>query len=206
MGSPEGGEGDPADGAAGSFAEGEESALLLGRARAGDPQALNALYQRYLSPLQRWARGRLPPWARSLADTDDMVQDTLLRSLRGVDAFEAHRTGAFLCYLREGVLNRMRDEMRRAKHRPLAGGTAGAAADPRPSPLEETVGREAVEIYEAALARLRQEDREAIVARLELRLSYRQVAESLGKPSADAARMATTRALERLAEEMVRGR
>src|SRR5262245_46301218 len=140
---PGGGQGDPADDAADSFAAGEASALLLVRARAGDPQALNVLYERYLSPLQRWARGRLPPWARSLADTDDMVQETLLRSLRGVDAFEPHRTGAFLCYLREGVLNRMKDEMRRAKRRPMAGGTAGGAADPRPSPLEAAVGRAA---------------------------------------------------------------
>src|SRR5262245_66127178 len=97
---PGGGQGDPADDAADSFASGEASALLLVRARAGDPQALNALYERYLSPLQRWARGRLPPWARDLADTDDMVQDTLMRSLRGRDGFGAHRRGALLRHLR----------------------------------------------------------------------------------------------------------
>ena len=64
---------------------------------------------------------------------------------------------------------------------------------------------EAVERYEAALARLRAEEREAIVARIEMGGSYQEVAQALGKPSADAARMAVSRALLRLAEEMNRG-
>ncbi len=43
-----------------------------------------------------------------------------------------------------------------------------------------------------------------MVARLELGLSYDEIAKELGKPSADAARMAVTRAVTRLAER-VRG-
>src|SRR5689334_16083378 len=50
---------------------------LLRLAKAGDPQALDALMSRYLPRLQRWASGRLPPWARSLLDTSDLVQETL---------------------------------------------------------------------------------------------------------------------------------
>jgi DNA-directed RNA polymerase specialized sigma24 family protein len=62
-----------------------------------------------------------------------------------------------------------------------------------------------VERYEAALQRLRPEEREAIIARVEMERSYQEIAISLGKPSADAARMAVSRALLRLAEEMNRG-
>lgn len=60
--------------------------------------------------------------------------------------------------------------------------------------------------YEAALARLEPEEREAIVGRIELGCPYAELAEALGKPSADAARMTVSRALLRLAEEMSRGR
>jgi hypothetical protein len=55
--------------------------VLLNRASGGDERARNALYSRYLPRLQRWARGRLPHKARGLVDTDDLVQDTLLRTL-----------------------------------------------------------------------------------------------------------------------------
>jgi DNA-directed RNA polymerase specialized sigma24 family protein len=78
-------------------------------------------------------------------------------------------------------------------------------ADRTASPLDTAIGHEAVERYEAALARLRPEDREAVVVRIEMDGTYQDVAQALGKPSADAARMAVTRALLRLAEEMSRG-
>src|SRR5262245_36040754 len=37
---------------------------LLARARAGDHEALNRLFARYLPSLRRWASGRLPHWSR----------------------------------------------------------------------------------------------------------------------------------------------
>jgi DNA-directed RNA polymerase specialized sigma24 family protein len=67
------------------------------------------------------------------------------------------------------------------------------------------IGQEALEQYDAALGRLRADERELIVARVELGLTYHEVAEVLGKPSNDAARMAVARALVRLSEEMGRG-
>jgi RNA polymerase sigma-70 factor (ECF subfamily) len=66
------------------------------------------------------------------------------------------------------------------------------------------IGVEAVERYEAALKRLRDQEREAIVARIEMGLSYDEVAAALKRPSADAARMLVGRALLRLAKEMRR--
>lgn len=187
-------------------APGESTVQLLIRARSGDDEALDRLYRLYVEPLRRWAGGRLPRWARGVADTDDLVQETLLSSLRGVDAFDPQRTGAFLAYLRQGLLNRMRDHMRRVRRRPEAGETAGSLPDPRPLPVDEAIAREVMDSYEAALARLKPEDREAILARVELGLGYQQIAQVLGKPSPDAARVATSRALVRLAREMARVR
>jgi RNA polymerase sigma factor (sigma-70 family) len=178
---------------------------LIERARAGDEEALERLFARHLGPLQRWARGRLPKWARDLADTDDLVQDTLLRTFKRIEDFEPRRVGALQAYLRQAVLNRLRDELRRKGRRPAATELDGLEADGSQSPLEEAIGREAVERYEQALERLRPEEREAIIARVEMDYTYQEMAEALGKPTPEAARKAAQRALVRLAEEMKRG-
>ena len=51
----------------------------------------------------------------------------------------------------------------------------------------------------------KREDREAIIGRVEMGYSYEELAEALGKPTADSARKAARRALVRLAEEMKSG-
>jgi RNA polymerase sigma-70 factor (ECF subfamily) len=183
----------------------ESSLELLGRARNGDRESLERLCARYLPRLKRWAHGRLPPWPRGPLATDDLVQEALLRTLAHIGDFEPRHEAALQAYVRQALMNRIRDEIRRAGRRPAAGELPSQHPDESPSPLEQTIGRQAVERYEAALARLKEEDRAAIVAKLELGGSYQELAESLGKPSADAARMAVSRALVRLAEEMARG-
>lgn len=178
---------------------------LIERARAGDQQALERLFARHLEPLQRWARGRLPQWARDLAETDDLVQDTLLQTFKRIGDFEPRRVGALQAYLRQAVLNRLRDELRRHSRRPDMADLDGLELAADESPLEQAIGREAVELYEVALQRLRPEEREAIIARVELDFTYQEMALALGKPSAEAARKAAQRALVRLAEEMRKG-
>lgn len=180
----------------------ESSIDLLQRARAGDEAALELLVARYLPRLQRWASGRLPRWARDITETQDLVQETLIQTLRKIEAFEPHHDGALQAYLRQGILNRIRDEMRRAGRRPAAGVLDSQVEDPEVSPLESAIGAEAVARYERALGRLRREDREAIIARVELDCSNSEIAELLRKPTANAARMTVERALVKLAEEM----
>ena len=178
---------------------------LIARARKGDEEALERLFARHLKPLQRWASGRLPRWARDLADTDDLVQDTLLQTFKRIDNFEPRRVGALQAYLRQAVLNRLRDELRRKGRQPDATDLDGLELDAAASPLEEAIGREAVECYERALERLKPEEREAIIARVEMDYTYEELAAALGKPTPDAARKAAQRALLRLAEEMKHG-
>jgi RNA polymerase sigma-70 factor (ECF subfamily) len=178
---------------------------LLRRAQGGDEEALDRLFARYLPALSRWASGRLPRWCRDLMDTDDLVQETLIRTLKRIDDFEPRGEGALQAYLRQAVMNRIRDEIRRGKRAPVSTELEPDHGDDRgASPLELAIGQQAVERYEAALHRLRPEEREAIVARVEMDCTYDEVAEALGKPSPDAARMAVSRALLRLAEEMSR--
>ena len=73
---------------------------------------------------------------------------------------------------------------------------------PERSPLEVAIGKEALRRYEAALARLPEEQQEAVALRLELGFSYGEIAEAIGSPTANAARMAVTRAVARLADLM----
>ena len=184
----------------------DSTIALLERARGGDRDALDALFARHVKPLRRWISGRLPRWARDMADTDDLVQDALLQTFKRIDAFDPRGPGALQAYLRQAVFNRVRDELRRKGRRPDSTDLDGVELASDQSPLEDAIGREAVENYEHALARLRPEEREAIVARVELGYTYEELAEALGKPSADAARKAAQRALLRLASEMRDGK
>ena len=182
----------------------DTTVVLLNRARAGDQDALAQLFQRYMGPLKRWAHGRLPAWARDLRDTDDLVQESVIQTLRHVDKFEPRHDGAFLAYLRTALGNKLKDEIRRARRAPREPlGTDHA--DEGPSVVEEVIGRQTLARYEQSLARLSEDEREAVLARVELGKSYAEVAELLGKPSADAARMAVTRALLKLAKGMSHG-
>jgi RNA polymerase sigma-70 factor (ECF subfamily) len=178
------------------------SLTLLARARAGDRAAMESLIGRYLPRLQRWATGRLPRWARETSDTQDLVQETLVQTFRKIDRFEPRGDGALFAYLRQSILNRIRDELRRARRRPPRSELDPDAPDGGRSPLEGAIGREAIERYERALATLRPEDREAVLAKIELGYTNEELAWLLGKPSANAARMAVERAILRLAKAM----
>jgi RNA polymerase sigma-70 factor (ECF subfamily) len=178
------------------------SSSLLELAQGGDQAALETLVARYRPRLARWARGRLPRWARGLADTQDLVQETLFQTFKRIETFEPRGDGALQAYLRQALLNRIREELRRAKRNPEKVDLDSHAENDGCSPLEEAIGREAVERYERALAELRIEDREVIVARVELGYTNSEIAALLNKPSANAARMALERALVRLAKHM----
>ncbi len=182
----------------------ETTFRLLERVRAGDEAAVEMLFGRYVGPLRRWASGRLPPWARDMADTQDLVQETLLRAFKRIEAFDPRGEGALQAYLRQALMNRIRDELRRFDRRGQAAPLDPRLVDDATSPLEAAIGRQATERYERALERLNASDREAIIARVELGCSYDELAVALGKPSAEAARKAAQRALIKLAAEMKR--
>jgi RNA polymerase sigma factor (sigma-70 family) len=184
----------------------ESSLTLVRRAHNGDQAAVDELFARYLPRLQRWAHGRLPAWARGSLDTHDLVQDTFMQVLKRLDQFEPRHEGAFQGYLRQALFNRVRDEIRRAQRQGTPDELDPDSPATDPSPLEEAIGQETLARYEAALARLKDDDREAIILRVELGYPYSDIVVALGKPSVAAAHMAVSRALVRLAQEMAHGR
>jgi RNA polymerase sigma-70 factor, ECF subfamily len=180
----------------------ESTQRLLARARAGDADALDHLLARCLPKLRRWAHGRLPQFARDVNDTVDLVQDAVMRSLQHLDGFEPRHEGALLAYLRQAVVNRIRDLIRQAKRHPFGVEVPENLALDGTSPLEAAIGAENAVRYERALAKLRDEDREAIILRLEMHYTYDELRVALDKPTEGAARLAVRRALERLADQM----
>lgn len=182
--------------------EDPDAAKLLARAQAGDREALDTLFALELPRLQRWASGRLPRWARDIVDTSDLIQETLLESFKRLDSFELRGEGALFAYLRQGLINRLRNQLRRVVNRPQRAELESGLPDEAISPLEATIGRETLDRYEAALVRLTPDQRDAVVSRIEFGMTYAEIAASLDKPSADAARMTVVRGLERLTHEM----
>lgn len=177
---------------------------LLFRARQGDTAAFDAICRRYEPRLRRWAHGRLPAWAREGIDTDDLVQEALMRTMNRIDTFDPHHPGALQAYVHTVLRNRITDAIRAARKRPAASPLEDDHEDPSPDPLREAIGRERYERYERALQRLGEDERGMIVMRFEWGFTHEEIASETGKASPDAARMAVHRALLKLGEEMSR--
>jgi RNA polymerase sigma-70 factor (ECF subfamily) len=178
------------------------SSALLRRAQAGDEEALTALVTLYLPRLRRWASGRIPGGARTLLETNDVVQETLIAAVRNLRRVEIRGEGAFQAYLRRALANRLTDLYRVRGRHPVNTAVDSAIPSPAPSPIEQLIGAEALDQYEAALARLGETDRQAIILRVELCCGYEEIGAALGKSSAAHARVTVSRALARLAREM----
>jgi RNA polymerase sigma factor (sigma-70 family) len=180
----------------------ETTVGLLERYRQGDSEALADLAARCLPPLRRWARGRLPSFARGVMETQDLVQDTVLGVLRHIDAIDIRNQGALQAYLRQAIVNRIRDIVRQHQRRPAHTSLPAQLQNDETSPLDRLLGAEKVARYEAAIQRLRGPDRDVLIGRFELQYSYEELTVVLDKPTVTATRVAVTRAMKRLIAEM----
>ena len=180
----------------------EPTIELVVRAREGDRLAVEALLERCLPSLRRWAHGRLPMAARGSLDPGDLVQETVLHVLRRLDRFEPRHVGAMQAYLRQSVINRIRDEVRRVARQPTPVELSEDPPSERTSPLEGAIKAEAYERYRDALGTLSPRDREMVVARVEAQWTVQDIAKRFGMRTSDAARMAVSRAIRRLSERL----
>lgn len=192
---------EPSDAQPGLISD-EATMELLVRARAGDRMAAEALLERCLPPLRRWAHGRLPAAARGNLDTNDLVQDAAMNLLRRLDHFEPRHVGAMQGYLRQSVINRIRDEVRRIGRNAPPVELPDDHPSDRTSPLESAIQAEAYDRYRLALTTLQPKDRELIVARVEVQWTVAEIAERFGMRTVDAARMAVSRAVKRLTHQL----
>ena len=180
----------------------ESSFELIERAKQGDTDALNRLLARYLPRVRRWASGRLPPPARDLGDTNDVVQEALIGTFRRICEVRRSRRRGPARVSRQAVMNRIRDEMRKVERRPPHDLLDTAIPGNGISPLEAAIGQQAIE-------RVRAGPRAARGARTPGRRgaagpgqSYEEIAALVNKPTAGAARVAISRAVAKLARLM----
>ena len=175
---------------------------LLAKIQTGDQSAWDVLINRYLRPLKRLGHGRLRGLARSMGDTDDLVQDAFVRTIKHLPQFDCRHRGALLAYLRRVVVNGIIDEARACARRDAPVFLSEDCIEKGPSPLERVLTKEETVRYQAALRRLKPRDRQLIVLRVEQRLKYRELATQLRMASPNAARTASRRAVERFASAL----
>jgi RNA polymerase sigma factor (sigma-70 family) len=177
---------------------------LVARVRNGDQDALEAVCLRCLKGLRCFAAGRVPPRIRGMLDTQDLVAEALEKGLARLLDLDLGREGALMAYLRQVLKNLIVDKIRAADRAPTSTLLDDQYVDDTQSPLEKALAREKVELYEAALQRLKPRDAEMIILRVEQQASYDEIAIYMGLPTANAARTAVRRALFRLAHAMSR--
>jgi len=184
----------------------ESTRRLFWRARDGDDDARDRLFRRLLPRIKRWAHGRMPRGARGMEDTEDLTQHVALLFHQAMERFEPRDGASFGAYLRTTILNWVRTKARGLACRPGPGETATDLPALGPSPFEEALEHEMLELYEAALEKLSADEQALINHRIELGLPFADIARLLHKPSEDAARVATTRAIGRLGQEIRKAR
>lgn len=184
----------------------ESTMTLLRVGKAGDHAALERLYVRYLPRLTRWAMNRLPATARHFEDTQDLVQEVLVKFItEKVHDFDPQHPGALMAYLRTAVHRKILDHIRKEGRSPKQEESVPEDLKAtNPSPFDDAVAADAVERYEASLAELNDRERAVVILRVELVYSNAEIAEELSFPTEDAARMFTNRAVLKLGKVMAK--
>jgi RNA polymerase sigma-70 factor (ECF subfamily) len=180
----------------------DSTLALVTRARDGDRVALEIIAGRYQVALLRFAHGRVPGSARGLVDTVDIVQLAMVRTLGRLQHIDATLPGSLLAYLRSAVLNQIRDEIRRARRRPQRTELDERLPALDKDPLEAVISEQEYERYNLALLQLPADQQEAFVMWIEMDCTHREIAEALGRPSPEAARMLVRRAIHAMAEAL----
>lgn len=192
---------------------------LLNRARSGDEDARERLFQLCRDYIGVVARTQVQSWLRAKVDASDLVQQTLLDMHRGMDDFRGETEAEWLAWLRQILNNNTTDYVRRyggTKKRqarrevPIErfspnGSHAGRLdpRDPGESPSQLVLRRERELEIAQALTQLPPDYREVIELRNLQRLPFDEVAERLGR-SRGAVQMLWMRALRKLEEILKR--
>jgi RNA polymerase sigma-70 factor (ECF subfamily) len=186
---------------------------LLARAREGDADALNRLYEASRPWLAIVARARLEEKLRSRVDPSDLVQQTLLEAYRDFEGFAGRTEGEWLAWLRQILLRNAADYVRwfcTAKRGP--GHVSPASADDRsairceptadiPSPSEQAVVHEEVLRLAQAITALSDDYQQVIQLRHFEQLPFDEVAQRMQR-SRPAVQMLWLRAVRRLKDLM----
>lgn len=148
---------------------------LLGRFRAGDDGALDALFERYEAPLFQFLLGML----RDHHLAEDALQETFVRALERLDGVDPEhlRGWLFTVAYHQAMLAR-----RRQKHQPTSRPTPENSADPTPGPLLQAERGDDAHRLRELLDQLPRGQREVICQRIYEGKRFREIAETLDCP------------------------
>lgn len=186
----------------------QESTALLRRARQGEPEALDALYEHVAGRLLAFIRLRLGRTLRAQLESRDILQATFLKSFEHLSEFEKSDTSSLMAWLARIAENEIRDradyharQRRDARaETPLETAHAEVPAGMR-SALTQVILDERARRLEQALETLDAHHREIIILRGLEELSFREIGRRLQK-SEDACRMLYARAMAALTIRM----
>lgn len=187
---------------------------LVALAKEGDQSALNRLYTVYAERVRWMVRFRMGKELRSKLESMDLVQETFIRALSGLEGFAYKDEGDFVRWLSKIAENELRGNLRRlhTEKRDIRkevrldddGSTTGGEFLGTRGPIDATTpsvimsGKEDLAKLEKAMDGLKPQYREAIVLTKIEGLSYAEIGVRL-ELSADAVRMLATRAMVALA-------
>jgi RNA polymerase sigma-70 factor (subfamily 1) len=188
---------------------------LITKVRGGDESALSQLCRVY-GPRVHWIiRLRMGRELRSKLESIDLAQDAILCALEGLDDFTYKNEGDFVRWLSTIAENVLRGNLKKLhagkrdirREVPLEGYglTTGNRLVGNPCPIDATTPsvimskKEDLDKLEKALDQLKPEYREVIVLTKIEGLSYKEIAERLGK-SNYAVRKLVSRAMLALAD------
>lgn len=192
----------------------EETERLVRGAQAGEGDALEALFARYLPRVRQMVALRLGRRIAAMEECEDLVQEALLGAFRDLGSFEHRSVGSFRNWLAKIALNRVREDARRAGAAKRGLGrvvevdlaASAVLADTvlrrDPSPSEVARANELQERLESALLELSERECRVIELRRVGGLSFDEIALELGLGGASSARSLFARALQRLSERL----
>jgi len=186
---------------------------LIALAKDGDESALDQLCRVYSERVRWIVRLRMGGELRSMLESMDLVQDVFISALRDLGNFTYKNEGDFLRWLSKIAENRLRDNLDRLhadkrdirkevqlkSYEPTTGDSFVAALGPIDTTTPSAImsKREDLARLAKAIDALTSEYKEVIVLTKIEGLSYKEIAESLGK-SSDAVRMLVSRAMAAL--------
>ena len=170
------------------------------------PFDVAALIVQYRPFLKAIAAAEFPDQLRSRVDDSDLVQETMLKATRQADQFRGSTEAELESWLRETLLNQIRDCVRfngRQQRNigieiPIASSNV-SAADPTAS--EEVRKAETRDLIRKVVNELPDDYRTVILLRQQLDLNFVEIAEQMNR-SPDAVRMLWARAILVLGEKL----
>ena len=155
----------------------DDDAQLMLAFKAGDRRAFETLFERYtprlLNLLARMVRDR--------ERAEELTQDVFVRVYNAAPRYEVRaRFSTWIFGIAHNLALNDLGRAYRQRERPLFPGDQGQLRDPNPDPDERIAARQLGEALGAALAKLPERQRSALLLRSEQGLGYQEIGQAMG--------------------------